>query len=267
MVHAVKPGGGWRLRGLLTAALLLATSSSHAGLFDDEEARKAILDLRARIQAGDDAGRARVAELEKANSQVFEQLRRSLLDLNAQLEAQRADNAKLRGTQEQIARDLAELQRSVKESTKAVDDRLRPLEPQKVTLDGKEFMADPDERRAHDQAMAALRSGDFDKAAAALTSFVQRYPSSGYADSARFWLGNALYGQKNYKDAIAVFRTLVTGSPAHPRVPEAMLAIANCQIEMKDVRAARKTIDDLNKAHPSSEAAAAGKERLTSLKG
>ena len=114
--------------------------------------------------------------------------------------------------------------------------------------------------------MAALRSGDFDKAAAALTSFVQRYPSSGYADSARFWLGNALYGQKNYKDAIAVFRTLVTGSPAHPRAPEAMLAIANCQIEMKDVGGARRTLGELVKAYPQSEAALAGKRRLATLK-
>lgn len=267
MVHALKPARAWQLRGLLATVLALAATSSQAGLFDDEEARKAILDLRARIQAGDDASRARVAELEKANSQIFEQLRRSLLDLNAQLEAQRADNAKLRGTQEQIARDLAELQRAVKESTKVMDDRLRLLEPQKATLDGKEFLAEPDERRGHDQAMAALRSGDFDKAAGLLTAFVQRYPASGYADSARFWLGNALYGQKNYKDAIAVFRALVTGSPTHPRVPEAMLAIANCQIEMKDVRAARKTLDDLSKAHPASEAAAAGKERLATLKG
>jgi hypothetical protein len=36
---------------------------------------------------------------------------------------------------------------------------------------------------------------------------------------------------------------------------------------MKDERGARKTIDDLVKAHPSSEAAVAGKERLANLKG
>ena len=36
---------------------------------------------------------------------------------------------------------------------------------------------------------------------------------------------------------------------------------------MKDNRAARKTIDELVKAFPTSEAAGAGKERLGSLKG
>ena len=48
---------------------------------------------------------------------------------------------------------------------------------------------------------------------------------------------------------------------------EGLLALANCQIEMKDNRAARKTIEELVKTYPASEAAAAGKERLVTLKG
>jgi tol-pal system protein YbgF len=259
--HRLRPVA-WILAGLFA----LSAGGARAGLFDDEEARKAILDLRTRIQASDDNARARIAELGTTSKELVEQvaqLRRSLLDLNAQLEAQRAENAKLRGGQEQVGRDVAELQRTIK----GVDERLRVMEPQKVTLDGKDFVAEPEEKRTHDQAMAALRSGDFDKASVALTNFVQRYPNSGYIDSARFWLGNALYGQKNYKEAIAVFRALVLGAPNHPRTPEALLAVANCQIEMKDAKAARRTIEDLIKAYPGSEAATAGKERLGSLKG
>jgi tol-pal system protein YbgF len=225
---------------------------------------------RARIQASDENAQSKIADQGKAQAALLDQvgaLRRSLLDLNAQLEAQRADNARLRGTQEQLARDVAELQRLLKDVSRGLDDRLRAVEPQKVTLDGRDFSAEPEERRSHDAAMAALRSGDFDKAAGALAAFVQRYPFSGYGDSVRFWLGNALYGQKNYKEAIAVFRAMVTAAPAHPRTPEALLAVANCQIEMKDTRGARKTLEDLIKAHPASEAAAAGKERLGTLKG
>ena len=44
------------------------------------------------------------------------------------------------------------------------------------------------------------------------------------------------------------------------------LALANSQAEMKDTKAARKTLDDLIKAYPKSEAAVAGKERLASLR-
>ena len=45
-----------------------------------------------------------------------------------------------------------------------------------------------------------------------------------------------------------------------------MLAIANCQAELKDSKAARRTIDELLKTYPKSEAAQAGRERLAALK-
>ena len=254
----------------LAAWLVLSAGAAHAGMFDDEEARKAILDLRSRIQANDDASRAKLQELSQANAQLLEQigqLRRSVLELNTQIEAQRADSAKLRGGQEQLARDLSDVQRTIKDVAKGLDDRVRALEPQKAAIDGKDFLAEPEEKRQHEQAMATLRTGDFDKAVTLLSNFLARFPGSGFGDSARFWLGNALYGQKNYKDAIVTFRALVTTSPAHPRAPEALLSVANCQIEMKDNRTARKTLDELLKAYPASEAAAAGKERLATLKG
>jgi tol-pal system protein YbgF len=257
----------WRPLALV-AALALA-GNAQAGLFDDEEARKAILDLRARIQASDDSAQKAAADLRVANTQMAEQLsamRSSLLELNNQLEAMRAEIAKLRGDGEQVLRDVALLQRTQKDANQNFDERLRKFEPQKVTLDGREFSADPAERRAYDDAISAIRSGDFDAAAAALASFQSRYPSSGYGPSARFWQGNALYGKRDYKGAITAFRGLVNEAPDHARAPEALLAVANSQAEMKDPRGARKTLDELLKAYPQSEAAAAGKERLAALK-
>ena len=80
------------------------------------------------------------------------------------------------------------------------------------------------------------------------------------------WLGNAQYATRNYKEAITNFRSLLTAAPNHARAPEAMLSIANCQIELKDTRAARTTLESLIKTYPQSEAAHAGKERLARLK-
>ncbi|MGH8820355.1 MAG: tetratricopeptide repeat protein, partial [Rhodoferax sp.] len=81
-----------------------------------------------------------------------------------------------------------------------------------------------------------------------------------------FWLGNAQYATRDYKGAIGNFRALVAQSPTHARAPESVLSIANCQIELGDTKAARKTLGDLLKAYPQSEAAQAGKERLAKLK-
>ena len=257
----------WAAVPLLSLALLAGPAT--AGLFDDDEARKAILDLRARIAQSDEQSKARSAELAAANAQLLEQinaLRRSLLDLNNQLELLRGDVAKLRGSDEQLQRELSDLQKRQKDLGQAYDDRLRKLEPVKVSLDGREFSAEPDERKSYDDAVALMRGGDFDKAAMSLAAFQRRYPNSGYGDSVRYWLGNAQYARRDYKSAIETFRAFVTAAPEHARAPEALLAMANSQAEMKDTKSARKTLDDLVKAYPKSEAAQAGKERLASLK-
>jgi len=257
-----------RLAAVALAAALGA-GAAHAGLFDDEEARKAIVDLRNRVQAVDDAGKARATELAAVNTQLTEQLaalRRSLLDLNNQLEAMRGEVAKLRGSDEQVLRELAEVQRRQKDVSQALEDRVRKLEPVKVSIDGREALVDPDEKRAYEDAIAAIRGGDFDKSVALLGNFQRRYPGSPYTDLSRFWLGNALYGKRDYKEAITAFRSFVGSAAEHPRAPEALLALANSQAEMKDPKGARKTIEELMKAYPQSEAAQAGKERLASIK-
>lgn len=264
---------GVALRPLLAAWFLcVAATAAHAGLFDDEEARKAILELRGRLTALEDQGKSRATELAAANAQnaqLVEQLaalRRSLLDLNNQLEALRGDISRLRGTDEQLARDLAEAQKRQKDAAQAFDDRLRKMEPVKVSLDGRDFMVDQEEKRAFDEAFGTIRNGDFDKSVALLSGFTRRYPASPYLDAARFWLGNAQYGRRDYKEAINSFRSFVAAAPDHPRAPEALLNVANSQAEMKDAKSARKTIEELMKTYPQSEAAQAGKERLASLK-
>ena len=249
-----------------TLAAAMITPAAHAGLFDDDEARKAILDLRAKLEQSNEAQRVRQAELNAQLLEQISQLKRSLLDLNNQLELLRADNAKLRGQEENLARDVAELQRKQKDVQQGIDERVRKLEPQKVSVDGKEFLADAEEKRQYEEAMGLLRKGEFAPAASALQAFQKRFPASGYNDSALFWLGNAQYGKREFKDAIASFRALVAASPDHPRAAEALLSVANCQIELKDNRGAKRTVDDLLKAYPKSEAAQAGKERVALLK-
>lgn len=246
---------------LAGTAFTLITFNAHA-LFGDDEARKAILELRQKV----DAQQLRhVDELKKANDDNA-QLRRSLLDLATQIEGLRAELARLRGQDEQLAREVAELQRKQKDMTQGVEDRLRKFEPSKVTTDGMEFVASPAEVREFDAALAMLRKGEFAPAQAAFLEFLNRYPNTGYKVSAFFWLGNAQYALRGYKEAIANFKSVVALAPDGPRAPEAALSIANSQIEMKDPKAARKTLEDLIKVFPESEAAAVAKDRLVKMK-
>lgn len=247
---------------LCSVMLGCSALAANAGLFDDEEARKAILDLRQRV----DAVRLSSEQSSGRVDQELSILRKSMLDLQGQLEQMRSEIAGLRGTNEQLARDLSAVQQQQKAATQSFDDRFKQFEPQKVTVDGREFLAERTEAQTFDAALAVFRTGEFSASQTAFVDFLKRYPQSGYGPSALFWLGNAQYATRSYKEAMANFRALIARDPEHVRAPEAVLSIANCQSELKDTRGAKKTLEDLLKAYPASEAASAAKERLARLK-
>ncbi|MBK7049606.1 MAG: tol-pal system protein YbgF [Rhodoferax sp.] len=244
----------------------MVATASMAGLFDDEEARRAILDLRQRVDAVRLSSEQGVSQAIERATEENASLRRSLLELQNQIETLRSEVSKVRGLNEQLVRDVAELQRRQKDIAQGVDERLRQFEPIKVIVDGREIIAEPAEKRDYDAALAIFRKGDFAEAQPAFVDFIKRYPKTAFGPSALFWLGNAQYATRDYKEAIINFRDLIARDPAHLRAPEAELSIANCLIELKDSRGARKTLEDLIKAYPQSEAAVTAKERLLRLK-
>lgn len=238
---------------------------AHAGLFDDDEARKAILDLRQQTELV----RAEVGQVRTLISSAAADnatLGKSLLDLQRQIELLKQELSAANGKKDELARELAELQRAQKGQQQLLEARIRALEPASVKHEGVEFLVEPTEKREFEAGWAAFRKGDFSVAQVLLYGFINRFPLSGYTSSALFWLANAQYATRDYKESIDNFRTLVTKTPDHPRASEALLSIANCQIELKDVKSARKTLTDLIKNYPQSEAAVAAKERLSSLK-
>jgi tol-pal system protein YbgF len=244
----------------LTAVVLAGwlACAAQAALFEDDDARRAILDIRQQT----DGLRQEMQRSGEENAQ----LRRSLLELQSQIDLTRSELATLRGSNEKLSRDLAEVQRQQKDLLQGVDERLRRFEPVKVSVDGREFMAEPAEKREFEAALAIFRKGEFGPAQLAFADFIKRYGQSGYVPSAFFWLGNAQYATREYKLAVQNFRALLTLAPDHLRASEAVLSIANCQLELKDVKGARKTLEDLLKGYPQSEAAATAKERLARLK-
>lgn len=236
--------------------------NANAALFEDDDARRAILDLRQKIEAS----HQRTAEELRKVSDDSSQLRRGLLDLSNQIESLRSEMAVLRGQNEQLTRGIADVQRSQKDVAQGVEERLRKVEPSKVSMDGREFDAEPAEKQEFETALASLRKGDFANAQTLFTAFMKRYPQSGYKSSSLFWVANAQYALRDYKSAVGNFRMLASADPQHPRSPEALLSMANCQVELKDAKAARKTLEDLVSAYPQSEAASAAKERLAKLR-
>lgn len=249
---------------VLAVAALTASAGAQAQLFGDDQARQAILDLRQRFDQAVEAQNRLVDE----NAQM----RRSMLELQQQIETLRSDLARARGQEEQFTRELADLRRSQASTQQLLEERLQKLEAGAAAApDAEAAAADPNaaagsDKQDYDAALAVFRAGDFKGAQTGFANFIKRYPRSSLAPSALFWLGNAQYATRDYKEAITNFRSLLTAAPSHQRAPEAMLSIANCQIELKDTKAAQATLESLVKSYPQSEAAAAGRERLARLK-
>jgi len=238
-------------------ALVLALASfamhASAGVFDDDEARRAILDLRAKVEALTKDVTTRLDN--KADKSVS-------LDLINQHEQTMQEIARLRGQLEVLENEITIATKRQKDFYADLDARLRKLEPREVEVDGKTASVDQSEQNAYDAAMQQFKEGDYEGAATSLQNFVRRYPGSIYAANAQYWLGNAYYAQRDCKNAILAQQQVVKTYPDSPKAPDAMLNIASCQTELKAVNNAKKTLQELVKTYPNTTAARTAKERL-----
>ena len=245
---------------IAVAALATATwvpMAAHAGLFDDDEARKAILDIRTRIEnVQRDASGRLDGKADKS----------SMLDLANQNEQLRLDVAKLRGQIEVLTNELANAQQRQKDFYVDLDNRLRKLEPQKVTVDGREASVEQGEQRVYEAALAQFKAGDYKNATVSFNDFLRRYPQSGYAASAQYWLGTTYYAQRDYRSAIAAQQAVLKNYPDSTKAPDALLNISTCYVELKDKLLARRALDQLIAQYPDSPAAQTAKERLPTIR-
>ncbi len=296
----------WCLAACL-CLLGLLSPTAQAALFEDEEARRAILDLRQRLENQrqtqlQSAEQTLQKSLDQSQKQ-FETLRKqvevdinqskqdnrqAVLQLQTQIEALKQDIASLRGEREQLLREITLLQRAQKDTNVEIEERFQKINGQlakqeaappspvkeeapksskvNVQVDGFEFLADPDEKRDFEAAFVLFRKGDFAAAAKEFAQFVRVYSASGYKPSALYWLGSAKFARRDFNEAIAQLKGLANDFPNHARTPEAMLTIGNAQLEIKQAKEARKTFNELLKLYPTTEAAAAAKDRLAQIK-
>jgi tol-pal system protein YbgF len=244
-----------RLACLLLAAWLPLQAS--AGILDDDEARRAILDLRAKVDA---ITRDLTTRIDTKADKT------ATLDILNQQEQALAEVARLRGQIEVLANEISKVQASQRTLYTDLDARIKKLEPRAETIDGETAQVLPSEKQAYDSAMDVFKTGDYVRAATSLQDFVKRYPNSAYAANAQYWLGNAYYAQRDYKNAIAAQEVVTTTYASSAKAPDAMLNIATSYTELKDKVKAKKALQTLIAKFPDSQAAQSAKDRLAALK-
>jgi tol-pal system protein YbgF len=204
--------------------------SSAWAIFSDDDARKAILDLRKSL----------------ATTQI---------DLQNQIEKLKTDNAELRGRLESLEKQGDDINTSQKTYYQDLDNRLGNFEPRTMTIEGVAGIVQPTEKKAYEDALKVFQSGSLKKADGEFSAFANRYPESPYLPLALFWSGNSKYASKNYSGAIGQLQSLIKRYPNHPRIPSAMLTLGNAQLESGNKTAAKKTFAEIISKYPDTEAA------------
>ncbi len=248
---------------VFAVALALASSPALA-IFGDDEARKAILELRAKVAEQERQLREKDAEL-ATRIERLEAANRAQLEFANTVDLQRREIANLRGQVETLTHEVATLQQRNRDLYADLDNRMKAFEPLSTTIDGKAVTVERAEQTAYDAALAQFRAGDFRGASQALQVFLARWPRSAYAPSANYWLGNSVYGMKDYRAAIAAQQVVVDLHADSPRAPDALLNIAASHVELKDTTRARAALQKILADYPNTEASKLAEERLKVL--
>jgi len=239
-----------RAAALLPVLLLAATLAlpARAGMFDDEEARRQIEQLR-----------GEATELAKRTDTVS----RNQIDFANQVEAIKSDIAKLRGQIEVLTYGLEAAQKRQQDFYVDLDNRLRKLEQPPAEARAEPAKADPaQETRDYEAALAGLKAAKFKEAGVAFVAFIKTYPNSSLAASAHYWGAYAHAQAKDHAGAADLFGKFAAGWPNDDRAPAALESrVANLEAG-KDSKAARATLEQLAERYPNSDAGKRAKLRL-----
>lgn len=228
-----------------------------AGVFDDDEARRQILDLRKQTQTSLDT---------QARAQ---------LDLSSQISALSDDLARLRGQVETLTYELDMARKRQQDFYLDLDTRMKSLEsrggPVAAALSQGDAAAAPaattapdpaQEMKVYEAALGLLRANKLKEAIAGFEGFLKDYPSATLAPNAQFWMANAWSAQGNCKKAIELHNQGLSRWPASPKAPDTLLSMAGCQKELGMLQEARMTLERLSAKYPNTPAGEAARQRL-----
>ena len=136
------------LNKLMVQACTAATpvgSAAGAMAFADDDARRAILDLRAQVAA------------------LEEQLKNAQISFATRLDNLQNQNRLLTGQVEELTNAIRQEKRSTRELYTSIDERLGKFEPREVEVNGEKVMVQPQEQAAYDAAVELLKAGDYKK--------------------------------------------------------------------------------------------------------
>lgn len=122
------------------------------------------------------------------------------------------------------------------------------------------------DRAQYERVLALFRDGDLEGARRGFTAFIASYPNSDLAPNARYWLGEAYYGAKDFKRAIDAYDKVELDYPRSEKVPAAILKKGYAYLALKDKKRASSAFKQVVTLYPRSPEAGKASDKLVQLK-
>ena len=216
----------------------------------------------------------------------------SLIQLSTEVEKLRSENQALRGELDKLRYDSTNSDNRQRELYVDLDRRLQNVEAAPHAAAPSPVVAAPpvattgnaapptrgtappapaptrpagSDQQNYQAAFDLIQARKYEDATRAFRDFLVAFPQSPLADNAQYWLAETHYVRRQFKDALPEFMKVTTQYPQSAKMPDAMLKIGYCQVELGDKAAARTSLQQVMRQFPDTTAARLASQRLEQL--
>ena len=249
-----------KLFALFIVSIVLPITA-HAGLFDDDEARKNIKQLGDKIEAQNKENDTRFLKLDESIKSL------GIIQLLNQIETLNSEIARLRGQIEVLTNHGEQLQKRQKDFYLDIDTRLRTLEGGNAPPQANANLQSGGASSATNTTSTAPNNGLAISPGAVIPPpiFVATPPTStGSAaslatetvsrdrENRAYDVGSAAFRRGDFAAAMRAFQTFISDFSQSQLTPNAIYWVGLAQFNLKDYREARATEESLIKRYPES---------------
>jgi tol-pal system protein YbgF len=200
-----------------------------------------------------------------------------LAELGAQVDELEREVARLRGAVEEARHEAQEARRAAEAARRTGargGEEPLPMQPPNAQAElAPEVASLSQEVRDYEEAFALYRAGRFRDAIDRFRTFLQNYPSSGYADNALFWVGECQFRLGDFERAVLTFEDVVKRYPDENKVPDALYRQGVALLELGRKKgeeqiytpAAREIFERILTEYPASTRVPEAKKQLEKL--
>ena len=254
----IRPPDRWsRRRANVSLALAAAVVTSLAGCASGGRAQREseIATLRAQVDELRRGQEASMREVTRLAGEVSALSAQSAF-LAREAKAVRDELVRIKAAREEDTRAVIGLRSSVEDVRKPAI--ASPASPAPLPSPAPA----PSPEHMYATAMASLQAEEHGQAVLEWTALTRRFPEHPLASNAQYWIAEAYYRQRDFRQALIEFRTVIDGYPRSQQVAEAWLKVGLCHRALKDASRAREAWEHLAAEYPATSAAAEARALL-----